>query len=340
MKLSPYRLACLALLCSALCSALSAGDATGAWIRIDHQQVELVDGFSSSALERARHLRTALARGANDSFIDSGLLALARVQPDRFALRMSSSPFRSWYGEGGGLGTYACGTGHDIGSRIAGMLDQIDRRNLVGVLDLVMVQPGPGDLPSGTRLAAPLVSEGGDERGSVGMEIHITHSEVRIDRVETVRQPGGRGSYPIQTPSGHTDAIHTRVGVPVTIPGPPQTIETSPRHLQRAISDYKAGIEALRRRLPQARIVVATMPFYRAENQQRAVFNDAMRAWAAAQGLPLFDLEDLLEVDAEGRPSPHCPAWHEAIGDRLNAAGRERLARAWWALLVRCAANP
>jgi hypothetical protein len=77
-------------------------------------------------------------------------------------------------------------------------------------------------------------------------------------------------------------------------------------------------------------------------NEELAEFNDAVRAYIAANGGVLFDIADIESHDPGGNPVDY-EGWEAAYPDytsdgaHLNETGRQRVARAMWWLLARVA---
>ena len=88
-----------------------------------------------------------------------------------------------------------------------------------------------------------------------------------------------------------------------------------------------------------------TQPITNRDNAARNQFNALVRAYAAAQGKPLFDIADIESHDPRGgeaadRSGPALYAGYTRDGGHLTMEGRLRAARAWWWLLARLSGWP
>ena len=101
-----------------------------------------------------------------------------------------------------------------------------------------------------------------------------------------------------------------------------------------------AGLEA---EFPATVFVYATMPITsntNAANVQRALYNDAVRTYCAANGRLLFDIADIESHDPDGLPVtftyegqiyPRMYVGYTVDGGHLNAVGARRVALGWYA---------
>ena len=110
---------------------------------------------------------------------------------------------------------------------------------------------------------------------------------------------------------------------------------------------YRDMMADLEHDYPEVTFVWWTFPLATAAdnrgNDEKAVFNDAIRAHCAANGCVLFDIAAIESHDPSGNPVVG-PAGYEAMyndyasdGAHLNEMGRQRVARAMWWLLARIA---
>ena len=108
--------------------------------------------------------------------------------------------------------------------------------------------------------------------------------------------------------------------------------------------DYLATMAALRASYPHTYIVYATMPLTDgtgSDNVQRNVYNRAVRAACASGAGVLFDIADIEAHDPSGvehtfssggQAYQRLYAGYTDDGGHLNALGRQRVARGWYAV--------
>ena len=113
----------------------------------------------------------------------------------------------------------------------------------------------------------------------------------------------------------------------------------------QVFASYRDAMERLQKSYPRARLVWWTQPITNRDNAARNQFNALVRAYAAAQGKPLFDIADIESHDPRGgeaadRSGPALYAGYTRDGGHLTMEGRLRAARAWWWLLARLSGWP
>jgi hypothetical protein len=112
---------------------------------------------------------------------------------------------------------------------------------------------------------------------------------------------------------------------------------------------YRPMMAALEQDYPNVTFVWWTFPLSSVTaggglgNDERAVFNAAVRGYCAANGCVLFDIADIQSHDPSGNPvvdsNGYEAMWdgYTSDGGHLNETGRQRVANAMWHLLARIA---
>jgi len=109
---------------------------------------------------------------------------------------------------------------------------------------------------------------------------------------------------------------------------------------EQLFAHYRDSMERLQKEYPKLRLVWWTAPLTRSDNAQRNAYNRLVRAYAAANGKPLYDIADIESHDPQGaetldQDGPVLYAGYTQDGGHLTAEGQLRAARAWWWLSAR-----
>lgn len=302
-------------------------------------------------LDRVRGLSVILGRPGDGSPLVRGLTRLATAQPERYALRIGRATHPDWFASGG-LSHHQVGSGSKPDKRLEAFSKRIEE--FAGKVDVAAVQFSPNDLPSGTRVEVAYRSYAAD------MDVFVTNVGMNGSFTENILAPrifnlGNTGvvsppvPFPIELPNVSVDAVRTHVRVPAGVGLAGEALTTtkwravpSTRDPRVAFVNYRDTVSALVARHPSTRMVMTTLPLKISDNAQRNYFNSYVRAQAAAFGLPLFDIAELLSHDPEGRPCADAqgPVMSSAYvvkgqSSTLNEQGEDRLALAWWVLMAR-----
>ncbi len=107
---------------------------------------------------------------------------------------------------------------------------------------------------------------------------------------------------------------------------------------------YRDALLGLESTYPTKTFVWWTIPLEDSGNTARRSFNDQVRAYAAANDKPLFDIADIESHDAAGNHVVDGSGtellagdWDSGDGGHLSSAGGQRVASAWWWLMARIA---
>jgi len=110
---------------------------------------------------------------------------------------------------------------------------------------------------------------------------------------------------------------------------------------QSRFDSVRITMEDLETDYPGTTFVWFTMPIETTADANRAAFNELVRDYCAAHDQWLLDIADIESHDAAGTHRTDDDG-HELMvedwssdGGHLNAAGGERVARAWWVLLAK-----
>lgn len=315
--------------------------------------------------EKVRNLKVAMGQGPSGSDIWRGLKLLAADANSVQKLRFGLSPDKAWFDkESGGVGAYQ-GSQRKPDATMREFLSTFQRRRLnEAYLDVVMVEFDAGHIVQGSQPEVLQVPR--NDPSPMGLAMNGGRMDVRFGAVDLVNmnhevitawQPvGGPGSnvliprdFPIELPCLGVTGINTSICLPGfgggAIPLADRVLTT--RNAMPACLSYSQGNDQLARiagsRSTQPlHLVWTTVPLRPTGNQQRAAYNDLVRANYVAHRAWLFDMADLLSRGRDGRqqleakvPALH-PDWR-GTGDTVNEAGQRRLAEAWWILLTRLA---
>jgi hypothetical protein len=311
--------------------------------------VARAEALTPAQRERVRQRALVVAHAPGGSALVDGLGELAKAEPQAWGLRTQGGRK-----PGPGLASFTVGDRSTLGSRIEQTRKLAAQGRLAGA-DVLTMLPGAGDLPSSrtVEMAYTQYHATLDLSFSSSSVVGWTTEQIAAPRVVNTNGTGtavlGAATYPLSLPNVQTSGVKTSVRVPagisgddvgVAAPAPPTGLAAlHPRDPRRALAEYRAGVEALAKDVPGVRVVLATMPPQRGCNLQRTWFNAQVRAQAQAERRPLFDVAALLCSDEAGYRCGRdgeepAPAWFEGAGSGVNAAGRQRLAKAFWALLA------
>jgi len=116
-----------------------------------------------------------------------------------------------------------------------------------------------------------------------------------------------------------------------------------------AFRTYTDVMERMQKQYPKVTFIYWTVPL-RVETmleEKRTRFNNLMRSYAQSHKIVLFDVADIESTGPDGTKSklangsPCLYQGYSQDGGHLNAAGRERVARAWWWMMAQLAGwNP
>ncbi|GDY12424.1 hypothetical protein LBMAG53_13020 [Planctomycetota bacterium] len=356
----------LAFLCPSVlaCVALGAVEQNqrpvpaGAAVKIifaDHTAGSAAE-LPAPTLAAIRGRAVALAYPSQHQALAQGLDELAGKDP-RFALRSATSPKADWYANGGGVGRFAAGGTNKLTAR----LDSI-AANLVDVLPklaIAQVQSDANDVPSGRRI------ETGYTQYSATMDVRFTSSKLEglfVEELTAYRRIGNvlildPVTYPLELPNFAIDHVSVTARVPIGLATPePGAVQGAgagntlakndqqpwPRDPRVAFAAYRDSMEKLEKSHPGTAFVWTTMPLTAADNLQRSWFNLQVRNYAVHFGKPLFDLAAVQSHGPDGRVRYDdqgevlAKEWTESGSTvAMNAAGRAKLANAWWWLMAK-----
>jgi hypothetical protein len=116
----------------------------------------------------------------------------------------------------------------------------------------------------------------------------------------------------------------------------------SPSDAAALFASVKSAVEGLEAAHPKVAFVWWTMPIEVSANAERQAYNDAVRAYCAANDKWLLDIADLESHDDSGAAVVDPASGDELLyagytsdGGHLNGVGAEKLAKAYWSLLAR-----
>ncbi|MBX9685952.1 MAG: SGNH/GDSL hydrolase family protein [Candidatus Obscuribacterales bacterium] len=113
-------------------------------------------------------------------------------------------------------------------------------------------------------------------------------------------------------------------------------------NVAQLFNTYKTTLESLAKKFPSMKVVYCTCPLVAdGDNSKREQFNDLVRNYAKQSGKVLFDLADIESYSPQGKPCLRgsqkslCKTYSEDREHPDSAAGKLRLARAWWSMMAR-----
>lgn len=162
--------------------------------------------------------------------------------------------------------------------------------------------------------------------------------------------PLGSNGYPQTKIDGFDDFIrggYSRANVAMMKFCPGDSIPFGTMAAATIWAEYRDMMVELERDYPDVMFIWWTFPLATASdnrgNDEKAIFNAAVRNYCAANGCRLFDIADIQSHDPNGAPVVSATG-HEAMwdgysddGGHFNAVGRARAAEAFWWLLARAA---
>jgi hypothetical protein len=314
----------------------------------DHTVIADELAIPESALATARALPAMIAHPPGNDPLVRGLTELSQAEPARHALRTQLSPGRTWFSKGG-VGHYQVGSGNKNVTRMEDFAKRFDSEKLDGSVKAAMLDMEPGDFPRG-RSAEMVYTQ-----YAATMSLNLTDAKLKGTYTETLVAPRvvqtgnasfllGFFEYPIELPNVELDHYAGQVTTPAggflggddgfTI------ASVSPRDPRLALNKYAETMASLEKAHPTVAFVFSTVPLATRDNYQRNWYNQSVRTVAKKLHRPLFDAAAVLSHSPDGTMASDdqgervADDWADK-GGAINAAGRERLARAWWYMMAR-----
>ena len=319
---------------------------------VDHRQLGQIE-LDSEDLDVVRALGMVIGHCPEGHALLIGLRELAEAEPERFSLRFDRTPNGRWLSSGG-LGNFQVGSRKHPEERVEVFEAKMTRRDFAADVDMAAIAFNREDISPGRRVEFVQVAH------RVRMDIKaysvsladVFTENITAQRAFTVGQGGAvfTGNYPLELPNVSVVGVQTSVvgpaggggGRPSVISELTTRPVVSSRYPPLAFQLYRESMDRLESQYPDSTFVWTTVPLARGDNLQRNLFNHYVRRYTAGDDdhppRPLLDIAAILTHDEYG-PNEDAfgpvlsSSWQEAEApDEINAAGRQRLAQAWWLL--------
>ena len=335
---------------SAPSAATSATDAaTGSdAIIADQAAIASEADLTPDTLNAVRGMAVVGVHPTSGDALASGLTELAQADPTRHAYRVANVPERSWFAHGG-FGHFQSSTNDTPTAHLAAFAKRIEAKHLDDAVSAAYLELDPRDFPDGQRAEVVYTTY------NVGMSIDLTSASLAGTYTETLTAPrvltnGNRGiflgyyQYPLELPNLQVNHLETTLSLPagghvgdddeVMVP------RLSDRDPRVAIKNYADAMAALQKAHPDITFIYGTVALTPKGNWQRNAFNQMMRVLSIQRGVPLYDAAAILSTGADGQVAFDeqgerlAPENRDETSGGISAAGRTRLAKAWWWLLA------
>lgn len=302
----------------------------------DHRRLEGWNGPDAVRKARLDQAGVVLAQCPGDTGLANGLAALQIADPARFSFRETRMPSVGFLKNGGVARTLA-GSRRKPETRIEDFANGLTRGDLGAEADLAMLGFHHDDISPGRSVEYVTTVY------RVRLDIRsykVSLGDVQTDQISAISNQNGAlvgSNYPIELPNTEVAGLSTSVITPAG-GGTATRHSLSPRFPGLAFAFYRDTMNALEKAYPGTQLAWSTVPPRERENLQANLFNTLVREHAAANGKLLFDAAAVLSHDPAGNLEQDAQgpvlavSWRDPEGE-LNAAGAERLARCWWAML-------